>query len=317
MNMPMIMTTEIETPARLVERCLRSPAHGWSIGIPGAIGEFMYDADETVDIRVGGKKIHAMTGRGALQVAIADSVRCVAYEAPSPCTRSWIQAIAFCVPAAAGELPARHVLTEDGPDQEAIDAAARDQILFDLGLGSPYLRFCVRCGNAQLLDGLRAGLGRSVLDPVNPAAQILRETSPVRVIMSGLGRIEIYQAIPAAGQESPAGPHTHFLPQLLGRIPAADPDPVPPGFIAALTLYPEHPLFDKSGNRRPFDRRAYDAFQDLLARHGPADYQAAKNRFSNGIGNGGLTDPQAVGATSCNRLAAAVVRLQYPHLRNL
>ncbi len=74
-----------------------------------------------------------------------------------------------------------------------------------------------------------------------------------RVCISALGRIEVYQHIPPAGRHvrTPEGPHTHLLLRLLkaGRGHAAD-TPIPPGFVACLTLYPVSPPAHPPGRRR-------------------------------------------------------------------
>ena len=51
-----------------------------------------------------------------------------------------------------------------------------------------------------------------------------------------------------------------------------------------MTLYPEHPLFDKYGTPTPFKQAAHDEFQQLLARHGSAEYLMAKARFRAKLG---------------------------------
>ena len=41
-------------------------------------------------------------------------------------------------------------------------------------------------------------------------------------------------------------------------------------------VYPPHPLHDKYGVEKPFDRLLYDAFQDLLEKVGIEDYLKEK-----------------------------------------
>jgi len=301
-------------PARVIARYLGSPLHSWSIGIPGAIAEFMYDADEAIDIRIDGPRISAVTGRGAMQISIPPATESIAYEGLGSCMQSWSQAVAFCDPAGGACFPATGVLSEQGEDRDAPLADARREILFDLGLGSRYLRFCVRTGDARLLAALRTGAGRSIFDPGNPAFPALREASPTRVIESALGRIEVYQGIPANGAESPAGPHTHLLPALLGTDPPGTGIALPRHFIAALTLYPQHPLFDKHGNPTSFNRAAHDDFQGLLARYGDADYLAAKARFSSTVSGEILPGSLRADCPPHEQLAYDVTKNQLPYL---
>jgi hypothetical protein len=260
--------TESQAAAQLAARYLRSPAHGWSIGIPGAIGEFMYDAGEPVRFDAGGRSLSAVTARGAIAITLPAESRCVALESPAECSGGTNQIVAFCVPEELASAPARDVLTELGPDQAALAAGGRDEILFDLGLGSALVQFCVRSGDATLLAVLRSGTGRSIFAHDNPAFAALRDASPVRVVTSVLGRVEVLQTIPEQGGASPRGPHTHLLPGLLKRARPDDDHGVPRGMVAPLTLYPEHPRFDKYGEPTPFNNAAHEDFQRLLARYG-------------------------------------------------
>ena len=109
-----------------------------------------------------------------------------------------------------------------------------DHLLFDMGMDSPYLHFCVRTGDEQLIEILRAGEGRSLFEPHNPTMAGIVEYSPTRVAVSRLGRVEVYQPIPAADgtQQTPPGPHTHVLPQLLtSKRTHAATSPIPAGLI--------------------------------------------------------------------------------------
>src|SRR5690606_986685 len=141
MNMTMITTAAASTTtattapdaARLAARFLASPAHGWSIGITGAIGEFMYDADEPVAFGGDGNVLTAVTRRGAICMRLPAETIAVAYEEIAECTGSWNQGVAFCVPARMARVPAVDVLTELGPDRDALTAEGRGRILFDLG----------------------------------------------------------------------------------------------------------------------------------------------------------------------------------------
>jgi hypothetical protein len=249
------------------------------VGIPGAIGEFMYDADEPVTFSTDGGALSAVTARGGIRIALPVQTTCIALEGVAECTGGWTQSVAFCVPEDQACREVSHVLNERGPDHGALTPAGQPEILFDLGLGSNQIQFCVRTGDAGLLDVLRAGAGRSIFAADNPAFAALRDASPARVVLCAMGRVEVCQNIAEKGATTPLGPHTHLLPAFLnGKRSVAEPA-LPRGTVAPLTLFPEHPLFDKYGTPMPFKRAAYDAFQQLLARHGSADYLMAKARF--------------------------------------
>lgn len=282
-------TTETsQTAMALAAEFLRSPAHGWSVGITGAIGEFMYDAGESVSVTTHQGSLSAVTPRGAVGITLPAHATCLAIEDIAECTGGWNQSVAFCVPARDARVEALDVITELGPDRDALTEAGRAELLFDLGLGSVEIRFCVRTAEAALVEVLRAGAGRSVFAHDNPAFGALRTASPARVVLSALGRVEVFQSIAERGGASPPGPHTHLLPGLLRKGSGSAPS-LPPGMIAPLRVYPEHPLFDKYGTSRPFRQSAHDAFQRLLWRHGSPDYIAAKARYLQAL----AADPDA------------------------
>ena len=228
--------------------------------MPGAIGEFMHDEGEVTDIRFDGDTISAATQRGAMRVRMDPDITCVAYRQRGHSSETSVQGVAFCLPKANASLLSNDALTGLGTDTEALGEVGE---LFDLGLASSHIRFCVRTNDEPLVALLKTNSERSVFDPGNPVAAALQEKSPTRVVISALGRIEIYADIP--DRETPRGPHTHFLPGLLGKPETA---PVPDDYCVALTLYPEHPEYDKYGEPRPFSQTAAAEFGQLLAEFG-------------------------------------------------
>ncbi len=260
----------------LLRAHLREPTSSWSVGEFGVLAEFHHASAPTG----GGAGLVAITQGGALRVHPIEGVRVLAYETPSPNPRLWNHGIAFCLPEAQAVMDARSGVTEVGADGDAIDAAARGERLFDLGLGRRCVNFCVRTGDPALIDLLRAATGRSVLDDSALNAALV-EAAPVRVVESRLARVEISNPIPPADGVSPAGPHTHLMPGLVRRRRVHDANiPVPSGFLPCLTLYPAHPARDAEGRERAFDAAMHDAYQRLLERHGDPEYVAAKRSAS-------------------------------------
>ncbi len=124
------------------------------------------------------------------------------------------------------------------------------------------------------------------------------------------------QVIPPAdgGNETPLGPHTHLQPELLATHGThQETIPIPEGWVPGLTVYPQHPLHDLQGRPRPFDRRAHQAFQELLAPHGAADYLAEKARITRAVLAG---DPPASFPPTSHRLACRIALRQLPCLHN-
>ncbi|MDQ4119390.1 MAG: hypothetical protein M3235_20885, partial [Actinomycetota bacterium] len=240
----------------LVRRHLDDPDAGWSVGAPGAIAEFVRDPGEPYD---GGA-----TPRGAIRLTPPEDAVAVAYRTPAGPDLGWNHAVAFCVPASR-TASGRTVLTELGPDTDAVRAADEDGILFDLGLGSPAVEACVRVSDQDLLEALRPLAGRPVF--TSGAAALLVEHSPQRVFRGPAGRVEVFAAIPPPDGRSPDGPHTHLLPHLLGRTHPAT-VPVPDGAVPVAHLYPAHPGKESDGRPRPFDAGRDAAFAEVLARFG-------------------------------------------------
>jgi hypothetical protein len=86
---------------------------------------------------------------------------------------------------------------------------------------------------------LRASVGQPLLAPGNQAGPAIARANPTRVFASALARLEVHQPIPPPGSRSPAGPHSHLLPEYLkeGRAHAPG-SPLPAGLYCGLSLYP-------------------------------------------------------------------------------
>ena len=251
----------------VLEGLLNDPACAWMCGGFGAVAEFMRDPDEAVHV---GPGLQAVTARGGVRVTLTPATVPMAYEMPGR-RAGWSQALELCLPDAMAATPRRIIITELGPDNDALRIEDAEAILFDLGLGMPHAEFCVRTQDPETLDVLRSGCGIGLLSG-NPAAAAMPRLSPHRVVRSPLGRIEVFQPIPPPDGSSPEGPHTHLLPKLLahGRTHAAN-LPLPPGFVPCLSSFPANPLSNQG-----FDRRRFEAFQRLLDRYADPDWHTIK-----------------------------------------
>jgi hypothetical protein len=283
----------------------------WSLGTFGAIAEFSRAADESADIQHGEMSMSVVTPRGGIRLLAHPDLRPVAFETVA--TLGWSQRVAFCLPQAASALSQRRVLTEVGPDTEALRGEDRGAALFDLGLGALQADCCIRTADRALAGGLRAHAGRSLSEPGNPAMGLILAASPHRVFMTRAGRAEVYQPIPAPGGKAPEGPHTHVLPKLLahGRTHAAT-EPIPRGLVSCAHLYPAHPLRDAHGPARPFDAARYAAFQRLVSRHGDAEHLRMKRNVIKAVNSG--AGPEAI-AMPTDRFAQASIRIALRQLK--
>ena len=307
---------------QLARTALHDPDQAWSIGTFGAIAEFTRDRDEAVVLTEDGPEsgggLTAITGRGALSIALPDDINVVAYEALSGRPERWLQGVAFCLPADAAARGQRAVLSELGPDADALRDDDRDGCLFDMGLGQPHLDVCVRTADDDLIAVLRAQVGRSLLAPDNPAMAAIKEASPHRVFLSAAGRLEVFQVIGSTSRDvpTPEGPHTHVLPGLLktGRTHAAN-IPVPDGLVPVLTLHPASPFTDLLGHEKPFDRDAHAAFQSMVERFPPApNYLSEKARIAAAVRDGKAPDDFDEADGRVARLGARIMLRQLAQL---
>jgi hypothetical protein len=255
---------------------LQDPESSWSCGRFGAIAEFHRDPGEPVAIAER-PALSAVTARGAIRIEASAELRPIAYETISRCIDSWGHGLALCLPRENARMKGRTVITELGPDREAVRAEDREALLLDLGLGGNSAAICVRTSDTETIRLLRAACGKSLFEGAAGLLPHLPALSPHRVFISAAGRIEVYQPIPPPTGKSPDGPHTHVLPRLLarGRSHAAT-IPIPPGWVAAMTLYPPHPLRQSSGQPITFDPARHAAFQALMDRYGAPALIAGK-----------------------------------------
>ena len=258
----------------LLHRALGDAGWHWGIGVLGAIAEFSRDPWEGWRAVENG----LVTARGGIRLRADPQARLVAHETISSHAARWQQGLAWCLDARLASLGDEHVVvTELGPDDDALRPRDAGAVLFDLGLGFDHLRGCVRSADPAVIAQLRQGCGRPLLEPGNPAAIAVTHHSPHRVFLSPAGRIEIYQSIPPPDGRTPLGPHTHLLPQLLrSRRSHAATTHLPDGMVPVLEAFPPHPLRDAQGHDAPFDMKRHAAFQSLMDRHGEAAVLAEK-----------------------------------------
>jgi hypothetical protein len=226
--------------------------------------------------------LSVVTERGGMALKPDPGIRPFASE--STTKADWNQRIALCLPEANCAMNRRGVLTELGTDAQALRGEDRDAILFDLGLGALQADFCVRIHDEEVAASLRQHAGRPVFEPGNPAMGIVLHANPHRVVISKLGRIEVYQPIPPPSGKSPDGPHTHVLPKLLksGRTHPAT-EPVPAGWIPCAHLYPAHPARNGLGQPRRFEATHLQSFQQMMAAFGDPAIVAIKQRVQDAV----------------------------------
>ncbi|WP_342641728.1 DUF6925 family protein [Rhodoligotrophos ferricapiens] len=295
----------------LIRRMMADPCASWSMGTFGAVAEFTRNEDEAAEIGPDGLSV--ATARGAIRIRSDAEMRIFAYETPVKDPASWTQAVALCLPQSASAISSRRVVTELGPDEEAIREVDRDAILFDIGLGTPTVDVCVRSADPVVKACLRAAAGMSVFDPENTLMREMAVLSPHRVFITKLGRAEVMQPVPHPHEQSPEGPHTHVLPQILkqGRTHSAN-EPIPDGLAPCAYIYPKHPLKDPLGRDIPFDPAALEAFRDILSDYGDPELTTLKTEIEELIWSG--AGPEAL-SNLTKRSHRATLRVTLRQLR--
>ncbi len=240
--------------ANLLAEHLSNPESSWSMGSYGAVAEFFQDTGEVIDTDSSDDLIR-LTPRGGIRIELQEDIGICAYENTSKHGTAR-QHIALCLPEKASRMSGNEVLTEIGADCAAISENDRDAILFDLGVSSLgsgcfQLDFCIRTSDLDLVDFLREHCGSSIFDHGSPVFPRLLESQPQRVVLTRLGRIEVYQAIGGehTDDKTPEGPHTHLLPDLLSLNLTHPADvPIREGWVPCAFLYPKSPVLSKVGD---------------------------------------------------------------------
>ncbi|ULB12374.1 DUF1289 domain-containing protein (plasmid) [Cereibacter azotoformans] len=216
----------------------------WVMGVPGAVAEFAAAPGETVRVRSDGATITAVTPGGRLRLLVDDAVRALSFDAAA--ARGGPVVLAVTRERARPPLATR--LSDAGPDAGAIDPADRADRLIDLGLGRKEARFCVRCASGAARDVLCRAEGLRLPDSLPVIAPVLIAEGSPRVVETALGRIEVTTPIPPPDGRSPAGPHTHLLPEHLAKG-----RPMPPGmdlpraWLPGAIFYPDPRVSRASG----------------------------------------------------------------------
>ena len=269
---------------------LNDAGTGWSMGTFGALAEFHREADEPF-LQDATDGLERATSRGAIRIEPTDELTPVAHETLSSNPQRWGHAIAFCLPDGAAVMAERHAVTELGVDDAAIREQDRGAILFDMGLSAlgascRQVDFCIRTSDPDLIATLRTAEGQSIFDPSCQAMGAILQAHPNRVALTRLGRVEVFQPIggPATGGVSPAGPHTHVLPDLLGtgRTHSAN-VPIPDGLVPCAWAYPASPVSTALGKDKPYDAALHDAFTQILEQWGVPSLVETKKRVRDAV----------------------------------
>jgi predicted Fe-S protein YdhL (DUF1289 family) len=203
----------------------------WVGGVYGAVAEFCIGKGEPVEVFDRTDRFIACTPRAAISISLSDHVRALAFG--SNCVVMLVAPRVYAPPSGTAGFKTL------GLDAEAVRPNDRKGYLYDFGLGFGRSAFGVRTTDPSLRNVLDSCVGDQWPKVLAVAGRHIVETSPPRVIITPIGRIEVFTPIPLPGARTPPGPHTHFLPELLasgrGTAPGME---VPEAYVPCLIYYP-------------------------------------------------------------------------------
>lgn len=282
-----------------------NPDNAWNIGSFGAIGEFLHDPHEHSVVRHETDWFEIHTNRGGMRIASVDDLQPFAWDRLSGDGESWGYSVALCcpIPEDASDQSIRHL----GQDKHAIREGEDAAELFDLGVGVGVVRMAIRTQDQELISDLVAHEGQRLIDAPQLGKQIY-DAQPHRIAFSPAGRIEVYQPIPAPDGESPDGPHTHLLMNLVPKQqPHPATTPIPDGMQSVLNFTPKSPWRTNRGERHTFDPVQDAALQPYLERFGLAEDREVEEKLRDQISKGQEPDRNLWPKTRRGRAKARIV----------
>ena len=300
--------------AKLLHDELNNKAAGFSIGCLGAIAEY-HDPDGALSCVTHSDRkttLAAASTRGAIRVELSGHEKAIAYEILTKAIDTWQCGIAITVPKRTAATPPLTALTELGPERRAINEQDQGDILFDLGVAMPNVRYCVRTGDPNAIAHIRKYCGQVVVARDHPLIDYFVELSPHRVATSAAGRIEVYQRIDR--HRTPDGPHTHLLPELLNKRRTHSANlQLPEDQLPVLMVYPPNPVQTAEGERISFSRGDFDHFEEILSTFGDRRYYEEKIRFHSAVNRGMSPHDYTIPNSRIERIAMRIALRQLPY----
>jgi hypothetical protein len=220
--------------ADLVFDTLITEGGSWSMGVHGAIAEFVPDTHTS--IRRTGPTIEAVGPTGSIRLTVDDRIR--AFTTGYSSEPSTVVSVILGTTRPHSN-PAASKSPQIGIDPEPIRSGDKNSTYFDLNIGHHAATFAVRTTDPELIATLRICVGLPWTETIERYGQVIAANSPHRVVTGAAGRVEIYAPIPQPGGRPPRGSHTHLLPAELelGReLPLGI--VLPPGLMPAATFRP-------------------------------------------------------------------------------
>ena len=201
----------------------------WVTGAPGAVAEFPCGKGRGARVTLNPRSVIGRTHDALFRLRFHDKLQAFAFGKDRP--------FMLGLPKTLLQLSSTQFFTPLGTDHGAIDAGNRQHALFDFGLGRKSSRFCIRTDNVALKTILNRVSGHPWPDVLVQVGERILAENPHRVVESTLARIEVFSPIPPPGGSSPAGAHTHFLPQFLSSGDECPPSLALPAYAAPIAIF--------------------------------------------------------------------------------
>ncbi|MDQ0324912.1 putative Fe-S protein YdhL (DUF1289 family) [Rhodopseudomonas julia] len=193
-----------EEIGRFMRDTLRPGKGRWVFGIDGAFGEFAIGAGEQPEVK---NALTVATHAGAVRLRLPEKLRAFAWEEG--------EAIVMALPRGRLQPPAGVTLAAAGPDQGAIREGDRDALAFELGFGSPVARFFIRTNDPALQRRLQVLEGKPWQQALAEAGSEIREGSADRIILTSIGRMEIYSPSATSDHRAQESARTQLSPEAI------------------------------------------------------------------------------------------------------
>ena len=216
-----------------VETLFGDAAGAFVVGVYGAVAEVFREDGEAFEASRNGAALTLKTDRSALRLVAASYL--AAFEIARP---EQAPMIASAVPMGRVKGQAPGELTDLGSDSESLLGRDVGGRRFDLGLGRRAARFTIPCSE-DLAQSIELHVGTPwPTCPRKVRMSVLAE-SPVRLVEAPCVRAEVDAVIPPPGGTSPAGSHTHLLPDHIAHGFDTPPTiPLPEGYVLSALFYP-------------------------------------------------------------------------------
>jgi len=296
----------LNRPNEILSNYLQHNDYAVSIGGYGAIAEYegwpieLESTDSIINL-------FSKSEKGAFVATITPNNDLFAQESLSSNNRLWQQEIVVTEKRRGSTYGSDNKLKEVGQDDQSLTAEEKNHLLFNLGTGLDNSIFCIRTDDRELIAVLRNYVGKQITTEGHPAIESVVGASPTRVVISKVGRIEVYQKISRV--RTPRGPHTHLLLELLkDKRTHSQKLALPPNAMPVFSFHPQ-----RISRLSPQGTKSCQQFDRILKSFGNRDYFNAKIQMIRALRSGTLPFKLLSKSSSIEKTALRIALIQSKH----